>query len=198
MAPARLSGAIASWDDRRGYGFVASDDGRRLFVHVTDFPSGRRPEVGRRVTYTVDTDAQGRPCAVDVRYVGRGPRARPAPGGTPVAAVLTVVFLLVATAAALLAGVAVGWIGAFVAVSPLTFAVYATDKRAARAGARRTPESTLHLLGLLGGWPGGLAARRLLRHKTVKQPFRRVFGCTVAVNVGLVTTALAMALTRVA
>ena len=63
------------------------------------------------------------------------------------------------------------------------FAVYAIDKRAARAKAWRTPEKTLWLLGLLCGWPGALLAQQWLRHKTVKQPFRQMFWFTIAVNV---------------
>lgn len=196
MTPARLRGTVASWNDRRGYGFVTSDDGRRIFVHVSAFPSGRRPDVGWDVTYAAGVDTQGRRCAVDVRYVGRGPRARPAPGGPPVGMVLATAFLVVSAATAVAAGIDPWAVGALVALSPTTFAVYAADKRAARTGARRTPETTLHLLDVLGGWPGGLAARRLLRHKTVKQPFRTVFGATVAANVGLVATALIVALAQ--
>lgn len=191
MAPARLPGTVASWNDRRGYGFVTSSDGRRLFAHVSDFPSGRRPDVGRRITYVVGTDRSGRSCAVDVRYVGRGPRARPLPGAPPVGVALGLGFLLATATTAVLVGVDEWVVGALVALSPVTFAVYAGDKRAARAESRRTPESTLHLLDLAGGWPGGLAARRLLRHKTVKQPFRTVFACTVVLNVGVVVTVLA-------
>ena len=71
---------------------------------------------------------------------------------------------------------------AYAAVSAVTFAAYGLDKRAARRGTRRTPEVTLHLLSLLGGWPGALVAQRTFRHKTVKQPFRAVFWCTVALN----------------
>jgi uncharacterized membrane protein YsdA (DUF1294 family) len=66
--------------------------------------------------------------------------------------------------------------------SVATFVAYAIDKRAARSNARRTPESTLHLLALAGGWPGALMAQAFLRHKTQKTSFRAVFWSTVAVN----------------
>ena len=62
------------------------------------------------------------------------------------------------------------------------FAVYAIDKRAARAKAWRTPEKTLWLLGLLCGWPGALLAQQWLRHKTAKRSFQVVFWVTVVVN----------------
>ena len=54
---------------------------------------------------------------------------------------------------------------------------------AARKGAWRTPESTLHLLELLCGWPGAWLAQRTIRHKSVKTSFRIVFFMMVALNV---------------
>jgi len=72
----------------------------------------------------------------------------------------------------------------YLVVSLMTFAWYARDKSAARRGARRTPENRLHLLALLGGWPGALMAQQQLRHKTRKLPFHVLFWATVALNCG--------------
>ena len=75
------------------------------------------------------------------------------------------------------------WAPAF---SLATFVVYGIDKAAAQRSWRRVPEAHLHLLSLLGGWPGALIAQQLFRHKTRKQPFRTVFFLTVLANVGAV------------
>ena len=89
--------------------------------------------------------------------------------------------------AAAIAGAAVGMIPGFLAVawlvlSGVSYLMYLYDKAAAGKGARRTPESTLHLVDVLGGWPGALIAQQQFRHKTVKQPFQFVFWLTVCLN----------------
>jgi uncharacterized membrane protein YsdA (DUF1294 family) len=72
----------------------------------------------------------------------------------------------------------------YLAASALCFAAYARDKSAARArGRRRTPERTLLLLGLAGGWPGAVLAQQWLRHKSAKASFRAKFWITVLLNV---------------
>lgn len=76
-------------------------------------------------------------------------------------------------------------IGFYASISLITFVVYGFDKRAAEKRNARVPENMLHLLAVVGGWPGALLAQRYWRHKTVKQPFLFVFWLTVAVNVGL-------------
>ena len=59
------------------------------------------------------------------------------------------------------------WVAAWYgAMSLVTFVAYWRDTRAAGAGRWRVRERTLHGLELLGGWPGGIVARRVLRHKT--------------------------------
>lgn len=80
-----------------------------------------------------------------------------------------------------------GW---YVCASLATFVVYALDKRAARTGRRRTPERTLLLLGLVGGWPGGLLAQTLVRHKSAKTSFLIKFWLTTAANLGALAPVL--------
>ena len=70
----------------------------------------------------------------------------------------------------------------YLAVSIITFAVYALDKSASKSDRWRTRERTLHLFGLLGGWPGALIAQRLLRHKSKKQSFQVLFWTTAVLN----------------
>lgn len=57
-------------------------------------------------------------------------------------------------------------------INIVTFCAFWWDKRAARAGHRRVPESRLLGLALIGGSPGAIAAQKWLRHKTRKEPFR--------------------------
>ena len=51
-------------------------------------------------------------------------------------------------------------------------------------GKWRTAESTLHILSLLGGWPGAALAQSFLRHKSKKLSFRVTYWITVIVNCG--------------
>ncbi|PNK61268.1 DUF1294 domain-containing protein [Psychrobacter sp. FDAARGOS_221] len=72
-----------------------------------------------------------------------------------------------------------GW---YVALGVVTYAVYAKDKKAAQQGRWRTPEATLHLLSVLGGWVGAMLAQNRLRHKTQKPEFRMTYYLTVIIN----------------
>lgn len=80
-------------------------------------------------------------------------------------------------------GVLAAYAGLVAVVSVITLATYAWDKRAARRQAWRTPEATLHLLALAGGWPGALAGQAWLRHKSRKIGFQIVTWLTVPPHV---------------
>lgn len=184
----------------------------RVFVHITAFSGGSaRPRVGERYAYTVDRHGDRGPEAVRVAPSGTtwsAPRARPARpssrGRLAVAGAVVVVLALTVVALSPIAGVwstgspagtADVWslgppalagrlavVGAVALLNLATAVAYAVDKRAARLGLRRIPERSLLLCGLLGGWPAAVVAQQLLRHKTGKPAFRRVFAATVALN----------------
>lgn len=62
-------------------------------------------------------------------------------------------------------------VAALAAINARTYLAFRHDKRQAIAGGRRIPEARLLGLALIGGTPAAFAARRVLRHKTRKQPF---------------------------
>lgn len=61
------------------------------------------------------------------------------------------------------------------ALSLLCYAAQRSDKRRAQLGARRIPETWLHLGELLGGWPGSLVGQRRHRHKVGKVSYQTIF-----------------------
>jgi uncharacterized membrane protein YsdA (DUF1294 family) len=73
-------------------------------------------------------------------------------------------------------GAGLPWVGAYgVLLSALTYWAYAVDKRRAEGREWRVPEARLHLLELLGGWPGAFLAQRRLRHKCSKGNYQVLF-----------------------
>ena len=188
----RFDGRIASWNDERGFGFIAPDQGgQQIFLHIKSMARrAGRPHAGQRVSFAVETGPGGQKRATDVAVrVDRVPPSvrvarRAAPPRWSLASLVALpVFLGVWVACAVAWGVP-GWVtGVYAVASVVCFFAYAFDKAAAQAGRWRTAESTLLLLGLAGGWPGALLAQQLLRHKSSKAPFRAAFWATVVVNV---------------
>lgn len=78
----------------------------------------------------------------------------------------------------------------YLIASTISVILYAKDKYSATKGQRRVPESTLHIVALVGGWPGAMLAQEWLRHKTIKRSFRNYFWLSAGVNVGVVTSFL--------
>jgi len=75
-----------------------------------------------------------------------------------------------------------GWVlVAYGVMSAITFVAYVIDKSAARRG--RIAEASLHLLALLGGWPGALIAITVVRHKRRKVSFVLVVWLVAASHV---------------
>lgn len=68
-------------------------------------------------------------------------------------------------------------------LSLITFCFYGVDKSAARRGRQRVRESTLHVLSLMGGWPGALLGQKVFHHKIKKLRFMVVFWATMIANI---------------
>ena len=179
----RQRGVLVDWNDDRGFGFITpSAGGARVFAHVSAFPRGKRPVSGCQVTYTELRDERNRPRAWEVRYLAPSPISRASASGvTPALATATLFFTLL-VGLVVLDELPVMLLAAYGLFSGVAFLAYRADKSAAEQGRWRTPESTLHTIDLLGGWPGALLARQVFRHKTTKQPFRAIFWVTVIAN----------------
>lgn len=186
-----LTAQLAEWNDERGFGFLKRGP-RRIFLHISDFSGAHRDlKVGETFRFEMGADAQGRTCAVNATVV-RPPRpekASPKPVQRAQKTEQKTRDVLrwsdAATLAALLAlptfsslywdfdwRKAVGWMAV---ASLLTFWVYGHDKRRAEGGGWRVAERSLHILELLGGWPGAFLAQRKFRHKCSKLGYQAVF-----------------------
>ena len=186
----RFTGTLQSWNDERGFGFIdPGKDGDQIFVHIKAFPSGTgRPSVGQSLTFEVELGANGKKRARSVQYPVRS-RSASQPQAEPAAPWTLARLLVIPLFGAVCYYVASKWsLNAYVVplyfvASIVAFLAYGFDKAAARQKRWRTSESTLHLLGLAGGWPGALLAQQLLRHKTSKPSFIVAFWVTVAANI---------------
>jgi uncharacterized membrane protein YsdA (DUF1294 family)/cold shock CspA family protein len=186
----RFEGTLKTWNDERGFGFIEpAAGGEEIFVHIKAFASrGGRPQVQQSVSFEVEIGPQGKKRAKNVQPVRRiAPRRKPL-NDSPAQWGTATLFAIPAFALLFL-GVGILWKPplfvalVYLAASAATFVAYALDKSAARQGESRTPENTLHLLALAGGWPGALLAQQFLRHKSTKREFRAVFWATVMLNV---------------
>lgn len=180
----RTWGTVVRWDDARGFGFVRPDaGGRDLFLHVSVVRGPRPFEGGRLEVEAEQVDGRWRVSRVlggELASAPRTPRARPG------RVLLSVLVAAGFVGALLVLRADVRLLALVVAASVAAALAFAADKAAARRGARRIPEATLHLLELVGGWPGALVASQVLRHKTAKVSYRAMFWLCTAVNVAAV------------
>ena len=196
----RDQGRLVEWFDEKGYGFIQpNDDSKdRVFLHIKDFArQGPRPILGCALEYNVLVDAQGRYRAQQVSYLKasqtqKSRTSKVSPKKTEqgqrwspmqIASVAYIVFLALLVLMGRLSGLVLLLISVMNAAS---YWFYAQDKEAALNGQRRVPENTLHLLSFLGGWPAAWLAQQKLRHKTQKQPFRKIYFCTILFNILLI------------
>lgn len=179
----RQNGKLINWNDEKGFGFIEpSSGGPQVFVHISSFPRGpRRPTVNEPVIYSVARDGQKRLRAEKVLFQ-RGAKRAPARPGVFFSVCVLVGFFGTLTGFAVAGFVPFPAVGFYALMSIAAFFMYGLDKSAAKRGAWRTAESTLHLAEFAGGWPGALVAQRVFRHKTKKKTFQFVFWVAVVAN----------------
>jgi uncharacterized membrane protein YsdA (DUF1294 family)/cold shock CspA family protein len=184
----RFQGKLVKWKDDQGFGFITHNAGNEeVFVHIKSFRSqARRPVMGDIVTYEVATDAKGRKRAERTEFAGT--KAVPARAKSGNADSLSRLIALAALAfvglMSLFGKLPVEVLLLYLFTSLAAYLLYYQDKAAAQRGHWRTSENTLHLLGLIGGWPGALAAQQTFRHKCSKASFQQIFWLTVFLNCG--------------
>lgn len=190
----RHQGKIVEWNADKAFGFVLPNaGGRKIFVHLNEFPQRRAPVVGSLITFEIGLDAARRSCAVRAEFFmapeHRRAReqlqeARTARAG--VSLLLAALWAVAVVALTLFGHYPWKLLLTWVVINVLTFAMYAMDKTAAENGNWRTPEARLHLFALAGGWPAAAFAQQALRHKTTKESFRFTFWLTVVLNIAVV------------
>lgn len=76
----RYEGVLRSWNDERGFGFIAPrDGGKEIFFHVSALPKdGSRPTLGETLSYELGSGTDGRVQALRVirTAVGARPQVR--------------------------------------------------------------------------------------------------------------------------
>ena len=181
----RYVGRITDWNDEKGYGFVAPNGGGdRAFVHIKAFERvSRRPVGGQLISYELATDEQGRFKAAGIRFVALRPKKDVSSNRAAwPRKVIGAAFLVLLALAWLSSRMPLAVLLAYAGASLVALVLYGADKSAAENNRWRTPESTLHVVALLGGWPGALIAQGIFRHKSKKAEFQTIFWTTVVLN----------------
>jgi uncharacterized membrane protein YsdA (DUF1294 family)/cold shock CspA family protein len=184
----RYKGKITNWNDDKGYGFIEpSLGGKQVFVHVKAFNKrNNRPLNNQIVTYELSNDKAGRVCAKEVLRAGEKRVTKTKGNLSNLPLMVFLAFSLILLYSIFTHLLPVFFLIIYITVSLFTLILYAIDKSAAKNRRWRIPENTLHLLSIVGGWPGAMYAQQLFRHKSKKKSFRLVFWVTVVVNISII------------
>ena len=199
----KQQGIVKKWQDDKGFGFIETETGAAVFFHVSEFKAQRRPTIGEQVVFTVGQDSQGRLRAKQVQELGfvqqkmakknsqirqrNQKRSHQADfeAGQKKRLILGLGFYAILALLAVMQKISWLVVGWYFVLGLITYGMYAKDKAAAQSGEWRTPESTLHLLSILGGWVGAMVAQTYLRHKSQKPEFRMTYYLTVVINLAV-------------
>ena len=76
-------GILKKWNDERGFGFIElPSTGEEVFVHISEFPRGTRPQVGELVSFSVEAnDGKRRATGIRRTATKSAPSTRRSPLG---------------------------------------------------------------------------------------------------------------------
>jgi uncharacterized membrane protein YsdA (DUF1294 family)/cold shock CspA family protein len=198
MKPGLRRGQLTKWKDDRGFGFIQPADGSpEVFLHISELKdASRRPIIGDTIYYHV-AEQDGKVRASNAFILGA--RLKPVLQSSPSSNRATVqaepLYSFPVLETVLLSVLPI--VGAihfllktgnpfplilYGVMGLASFALYADDKSRAKQGAWRTPEKTLILCDLAGGWIGGFIAQRRLNHKVSKSSYQGAFWLVVAMH----------------
>jgi len=180
-------GIIKSWIGDKGFGFIKPHgDGKDIFIHIRDLKhSNYQPQQGDNVSYKVVADKDGKIRAYDAfikgQEISQQYRRKSFKKNQSQEQKAKREYRLGMPSILFIAAIPFGFstflikeqhnfipLFVYLIMSLTTFIIYARDKTMAHKNEWRTSESTLHLLELLGGWPGALITQRVIRHKNKK------------------------------
>lgn len=176
----RYQGRVTSWKDEQGFGFITPNSGgKQVFVHITAFSNRqRRPIHDEIVTYEITKDASGKLKAERVQYIDAHVRSNDG----QLLLLFAIIFLVCMVISVFAGKLPLLGLEIYFLASICTLIAYKLDKTAAKRRHRRTPEKTLHILALIGGWPGAIISQKLFRHKSKKLAFQVTFWLTITLN----------------
>ncbi|BAO43985.1 DUF1294 domain-containing protein [Thiolapillus brandeum] len=193
-----MQGRLVRWNDDKGFGFINVDKQKRdVFIHISQVVNmPRRPQRGDVMAFVLGQDKDGRPRAEQASIQGLAKRKAGISHGRQRSYNIRGRSLGVPGWILVLAPMAFSaWVlyrdhnilplTGYLFMSLFTFIAYAYDKKKAIDGQWRTPENTLHVMELLGGWPGGFLAQYKIRHKSVKGSYQEVFWLIVFLHLVL-------------
>ena len=188
----RSKGKIVSWNNDKAYGFIAPinsktinnrTSGTHVFIHKSAILNkAKNPARGDVITFSLSKDKQGRPCAIDATFSGEKLAKKYPPLSEALPIYLTGIFMF-GLLLSYLKFLLPTWIFVlYTSTSVISVVMYIIDKSNAKRGEQRIPEIMLHLIAIIGGWPGAAIAQQTLRHKNRKQSFQVGFWLTVLFN----------------
>jgi uncharacterized membrane protein YsdA (DUF1294 family)/cold shock CspA family protein len=190
----KKKGKIHHWNTTRGMGFIRNaKTGYDIFFHIKDYRGSASPREGETVWFDEVTSHNTRPRAIEVstvsgnadvhshrprRYIGRKSNMR-------TLFLLFVLWCVLGAWGVWVSRLPLWVVAAILVVNLLTAFAYAVDQQTAHAKRWRMPETALHLLSLLGGWPAAGLAQAILQYRSHKPSFVTLYWGTVAVHLAV-------------